>query len=295
MISVFGLTVSAIDAVQILILYLVIYWLLKSAKGSRFGQALMGVGVLAAVLVGLTKVAHLEVLSRLFGFIVLYLAVSSVVIFQPEIRRLLPAIGTFQLFRRTRFEEARAVTPKRLAECVMTLAAKKLGALIAVERGISLRAYVDTGIPLDAVVTPELMVSIFTPPMPLHDGGLIIHRGRITAAHCVFPVSNQPALVVSGMRHRAAVGLSEETDALVIVVSEESGRIAIGHNGKLHRYPNKVIKRVLTKFIAKAMNQGANEEDSLSGWINARARRISALFERRGAKSAAAKTGKDAT
>ena len=281
MITILGIPFTLVDAVQIAILYVIIYWLLRSAKGSAFGQALMGVTVIAAVLVGLTKIAHLEVISKLFGFLLLYLAVSSVVIFQPEIRRLLPAIGTFRLFRRSRFEESQDVTPERLADCVLTLAGKRLGALIAIERGISLRGFIDTGIPLDAVVTPELLMSIFTPPLPMHDGGLVIHAGRIAAAHCVFPVSSQPSLNTSGMRHRAAVGLSEETDALVIVVSEETGRVAIAHNGTLHRYPDHAVRRILTKWISKAMNSSENSERSLAGWIDSKAKPLLSRLERR--------------
>ena len=280
MISILGIQFTLVDAVQIAILYVIIYWLLRSAKGSAFGQALMGVTVIAAVLVGLTKIAHLEVISKLFGFLLLYLAVSSVVIFQPEIRRLLPAIGTFRVFKRSRFEESQAVTPERLADCVLALAGKRLGALIAIERGISLRGFTDTGIPLDAVVTPELLMSIFTPPLPMHDGGLVIRAGRIAAAHCVFPVSSHPSLNTSGMRHRAAVGLSEETDALVIVVSEETGRVAIAHNGTLHRYPDHAVRRILKKWISKAMNSSGNSERSLAGWIDAKAKPLLSRLER---------------
>ena len=275
MITAFGITVTVADAVQIFILYLIIYALLKYSRGSRFGQTLMGAVMLAAILVGLTKLAHLEVLSRLFGFILLYLAVSSVVIFQPEIRRLLPAIGTLQLFKRSRFADATHVTPERLTDCIISLSKRKIGALVAIERGISLRGYMDSGIPLDAVITPEILISIFTPPLPLHDGGLVIHSGRIAAAHCVFPVSNKPELISSGMRHRAAVGLSEETDALVVVVSEETGRIAIAHGGRLERYPAKTVRRVLQKWITKALNQRRNVEDSFLDWAKALARHLS--------------------
>ena len=281
MITILGIPFTLIDAVQIAILYIIIYWLLRSAKGSSFGQALMGVVVIAAVLVGLTKLAHLEVISKLFGFLLLYLAVSSVVIFQPEIRRLLPEIGTFRVFKRSRFEESKAVTPERLADCVLALASKRLGALIAIERGISLRGFTDTGIPLDAIVTPELLMSIFTPPLPMHDGGLVIHSGRIAAAHCVFPVSNQPSLNTSGMRHRAAVGLSEETDALVIVVSEETGHVSIAHNGTLHRYPDHSVRRILTKWVSKAMNSGANKERSIAGWLDSKAKPLFSRHEKR--------------
>ena len=128
-----------------------------------------------------------------------------------------------------------------------------IGALIAFERGISLRGYEDTGVSLNATFSRELVESIFTPPLPLHDGGMTIRAGRIAAAHCVFPVSNNRDLSCSGMRHRAAVGLSEETDALVVVVSEESGAVSVAHNGKLLKYTGEQRAQSLLRWISKAM------------------------------------------
>lgn len=237
-------------AIQIFVLYLIIYSILKYAKGTRFGQALTGVGVLSCALFGFSFVFHFEVLTKIFQFLLVYLAVSSVVIFQPEIRRLLPAIGSFTLFSKSDFDIAKLVTPERLTDCIMSLAQKRLGALIAIERGISLRAYMESGIPLGAAVTPELLQTIFTPPLPLHDGGIVIQNGRIAAAHCVFPVSNSQELIVSGMRHRAAVGLSEETDAVIIVVSEETGKVSIAYNGKIHRYPDDIARKMVRRWIS---------------------------------------------
>jgi diadenylate cyclase len=116
------------------------------------------------------------------------------------------------------------------------LSKSKTGALIAFERSISLRNYQETGITLDAKISSELILSVFHVPTPLHDGGMIIRDSRIAAAHCLFPVSRQGSLSVSGMRHRAAVGLSEETDAFVFAVSEETGAISIARHGTLRRY-----------------------------------------------------------
>lgn len=131
------------------------------------------------------------------------------------------------------------LTPEAFVDSVFHLAGKRLGALLAFERGISLRGYERTGVLLDARISTGLLVSVFTPPLPLHDGGAIIRNGRLAAAHCLFPVSNNPVgLSECGMRHRAAVGISEETDALVVVVSEERGQISVAHNGQLKRYPD---------------------------------------------------------
>ena len=243
-------------AVQIAILYVAIYAILKSARGSRFGQVLMGVGILAAVLFAFLVLFHFDVLSRIVQVLLMYIAVSSVVIFQPEIRRILSTVGAFGYFERPKHRPDGSATPELIVETILELAKMRMGALIAFERGISLRSYEDTGVMTDAVFTRELVRCIFTPPMPLHDGGVVIRDGRLGAAHCIFPVSNNPNLIAHGMRHRAAVGLSEETDALVVVVSEESGAVSVAHNGRLVRYADPVAATPqLTRWVAKALPQ----------------------------------------
>lgn len=243
--------ISAI--IQIAILYFVIHAILKAAKGSRFGQVLLGVGLLAATMIAFTYVFNFDVLSTIVRSLLVYLAISTVVIFQPEIRRFLSQVGAFGFFERPKTDANGVATPELVQEIILGLSKKKLGALIAFERGISLRSYEDTGVTVNADFSPQLVTCIFTPPMPLHDGGLTVRDGRISAAHCVFPVSNNPELSVSGMRHRAAVGLSEETDALVIVVSEETGDISVAHNGKLVRYKGNDCASALRRWLTKAM------------------------------------------
>ena len=244
-------SVSAI--IQIAILYVVIYAILKRAKGSRFGQALMGVGLLAVVTVALTYVVHFDVLARIVQVLLAYLAISSVVIFQPEIRRGLSAVGAFGFFERSKYAPDGAATAELVVETILALALRKTGALIAFERGISLRSYETSGVVTDARFTRELLTCIFTPPLPLHDGGVTIRNGRIAAAHCVFPVSNNPELVTHGMRHRAAVGLSEDTDAVVVVVSEETGSVSVAHNGRLFRYASAEVESALRRWIGKVL------------------------------------------
>lgn len=243
--------ISAI--IQIAILYFVIHAILKAAKGSRFGQVLLGIGLLAATMIAFTYVFNFDVLSTIVRSLLVYLAISTVVIFQPEIRRFLSQVGAFGFFERPKTDANGVATPELVQEIILGLSKKKLGALIAFERGISLRSYEDTGVIVNADFSPQLVTCIFTPPMPLHDGGMTVRDGRINAAHCVFPVSNNPELNVSGMRHRAAVGLSEETDALVIVVSEETGDISVAHNGKLVRYNGNDCASALRRWLTKAM------------------------------------------
>lgn len=245
------INISAI--IQIFILYLVIYSILKTAKGSRFGQALTGFGVLAAAMVAFTYVFHFDVLAAIVRSLLVYLAISTVVIFQPEIRRILAQVGAFGSFERPKYDAAGAATPEFMAEAIAGLAARRIGALVAFERGISLRGYEDTGVRLDARFSKELVRCIFTPPLPLHDGGMTVQGGRISAAHCVFPVSSNSDFVGHGLRHRAAAGLSEETDALVVVVSEETGTVSVAHNGRLMKCPPDQVEQYLVRWIAKAM------------------------------------------
>lgn len=242
------------DILQIGILYLIIYTILKGARGSRFGQALMGVGVLTTALAACTYLFHFYVLALIVRYLLIYIAISTVVIFQPEIRRILATVGAFGFFEMTRRNAREGVlTPEQFTEIIFDLAAHRMGALFAVEHGISLRGYEDTGIRIDARMSRELIRSIFTPPLPLHDGGVVIRDGRLSSAHCIFPVSNHPDLIRSGMRHRAAVGLSEETDALVIVVSEERGTVSVAHNGRLYRYDDPSSSAAVRRWITKAL------------------------------------------
>ncbi len=262
------------ELIQIIILYCVIYAILKGARGSRFGQVLMGIGILFALLIAFTFLFSFDVLTYIVKSLLFYLVVSSVVIFQPEIRRILATMGSFLFSDKTRTTVMNNnVTPEKLCDIVFRLAKKKVGALIAFERGISLKAYDATGVELDALVSSELFFSIFTEPMPLHDGGVIIRGGRIAAAHCLFPVSNQESLSVSGMRHRAAVGLSEETDALVIAISEERGQVSVAHNGRLIRFPDcsESSRHSLLRWVRKAMpRQQKTAGEVIGDWLKKR-------------------------
>ena len=263
-------SVSVSAVVQIAILYFVIYAILKYAKGSRFGQVLMGVGLLAAAMIAFTFVFHFDVLSIIIKSLLIYLAISTVVIFQPEIRRVLGQVGAFGFLEKPKYAANGAATPEFIVQTIIALSDRRVGALIAFERGISLRSYEDTGVAVDAMFSRELVETIFTPPLPLHDGGMTIRNGRIASAHCVFPVSNNPDLITSGMRHRAAVGLSDETDALIVVVSEESGAVSVAHNGRLVRYTGEQRAQSLIRWIAKAMPDGARRKNGLFAGITKR-------------------------
>lgn len=245
------INVSAV--IQVAILYAVIYAILKAAKGSRFGQVLAGVGLVAAAMFLFTYVFHFDVLTTIVRTLLAYLAISTVVIFQPEIRRILSQLGTFGTSDRPKYSAGGAADPGYVTDVLLALAERRIGALVAFERGISLRGYEETGVATDALFSRELVETIFTPPLPLHDGGITVRDGRIAAAHCVFPVSNNPNLSGSGMRHRAAVGLSEDTDAIVVAVSEENGVVSVAHNGRLLRCTGEGARDSLLRWVAKGL------------------------------------------
>jgi len=264
------------DALQIAILYFAFYGILKAARGSRFGQVLLGVGILFGGMIAFTFLFHFDVLALIIRWILIYLAISSVVIFQPEIRRGLATIGAF-LFQEERHRHAeRRITPELFVDSVLTLSRSKIGALLAFERAISLRGYETSGVTIDALPSPELLVTLFTEPLPLHDGGMIVRGGRLASAHCLFPVSSRADLSTSGMRHRAAVGLSEETDALIVVVSEETGRVSVAYNGRLIRYPDigEDSRSALLRWLRKALPQKKTAAETIAHWLRRRAESI---------------------
>lgn len=260
------------DVAQIAVLYAVIYALIRFVRGTRSAQILLGFCLLAAALLGSIALFRFDVLARIVYFLLIYLALGMVIVFQQEIRRMLAVLGGGRLFGGRGAGRAADTVPEVLARAVLHLSRMRVGALIAVERGISLEGYEESGIRLKALVSRELLVSVFTPPLPLHDGGIVIRDGLISAAHCIFPVSNQSGLIALGMRHRAAVGLSEETDALVVVVSEESGQVSVAHNGVLHRYPPRKVGKILLSWLRKAMPAEARRGFSLAEWLAEKAK-----------------------
>lgn len=277
--------ISVTAILQIAILYFVIYAILKGAKGSRFGQALAGIGILAALLAACSYVLHFDVLSTILKFLLAYIAISTVVIFQPEIRRILATVGAFGYFEKPKHFANGAATPELMFELICELAAAKTGALFAFERGISLRGYEDTGITTDAIISRELLRTILTPPLPLHDGGIIIRNGRLAAAHCLFPVSNNPDLIAHGMRHRAGVGLSEETDSLVIIVSEETGIISLAHNGRLIRFMDESDNSSLKRWLNKALSNDNHTNGLIVQFFDLLQKRLPSATKKSAAKA----------
>ena len=221
------------SVLEIGLLSFAFYYLILFFRGTRGAQVLLGFVVLLVALGVVTQLLRLDVLSWVLERFSVYLVVAVIIIFQPEIRRALAELGKQHMFIGT---TASRTLVDHVVEAVTLLAGRKLGALIAIEREIGLRAIQETGTTVDAVVTPELLSSLFFPYTPLHDGGVIIRQGRLVAAGCLFPLSQREGLASElGTRHRAAIGLTEETDALVVVVSEETGTISVAYKGRLTR------------------------------------------------------------
>jgi diadenylate cyclase len=221
------------DVVDILVVSILIYELLKLIRGTRAVQ--LAVGILSIVgLYYVSRGLRLETLNWLIRNIIGYVVFAAIVLLQADIRRALVHLGRGKLFRRLESKTSDDDTGEELVVAATTLAAKKTGAIVIIERSIGLRNYIESGIPLDAKLTYDLLVSIFQPTSPLHDGAVIVQGDRAAAAACFLPLTTNPRLSRElGSRHRAAIGVTEENDAVAIVVSEETGRISIVEDGDL--------------------------------------------------------------
>jgi diadenylate cyclase len=219
--------------VEIFMLAVAIYYIFTFVRGTRGFSILMGFLVVMLTLGIVTSLLKLEVLRFLLTTVLAFLAVAVLVIFQPELRRMLAQLGDLPLFQ-TPHEQRENI--EVLIQAVERLSDVRIGALVAIEQSIQLQESVESGISIDCVATPEMLETIFFPNNAIHDGGVIIKGDRIAYAACIFPLSRRQDLNRSlGTRHRAALGLSEETDALVVVVSEETGAISYASNAQLVR------------------------------------------------------------
>jgi diadenylate cyclase len=223
------------DIVDILIVSVLVYEVLKLIRGTRAVQMVIGAGLLVGLFYG-SRWAHLEatnwLIRNLFGYIVF----GAIVIFQADIRRALAHLGRASFFRYFAKRESAEESIEELVVAASMLSAQRIGAIVAIERQIGLRNYIEGGIPLDARLTYDLMLSIFQPSSPLHDGAAIVQDDRVAAAACFLPLTVNPRLSKElGSRHRAAIGLTEENDAVAIVVSEETGAISLVVDGQIVR------------------------------------------------------------
>jgi diadenylate cyclase len=223
------------DLLDIAAVSLLIYEFLKLIRGTRAVQMAVG-SLLVVLLFYVSQLAPLQTLNWLIRNMLFYVAFAAIVIFQSDIRRALAHFGQAPFFRYFTRQEAVDETIEEVVVASTLLSAQKIGAIIAIEREIGLRNYIESGIPLDATLTYDLLVTIFQTASPLHDGAVILQEGRVAAAACFLPLTVNPRLSRDlGTRHRAAIGLTEESDATAVVVSEETGQISIALNGEIER------------------------------------------------------------
>jgi diadenylate cyclase len=235
--------------VEIAILWFVFYFILIFARETRGVQVLKGIIFIALFFI-VTQKLGLDTINWIFTKLFAISVIAFLIIFQPELRRGLASIGQ-QRWPGFFFRESEVI--KEVAESALSLSKRKIGALIAIERENRLSQYIETGIEMDAKVTTELLVTIFMPNTPLHDGGVIISGDRIIGAGSLFPLTQNPKVSKTlGTRHRAGLGLSEETDAVVIIVSEETGAISVAAGGNLtHGIENEIVEQVLGNFLKR--------------------------------------------
>ena len=239
---------------DIVVVAVIIYQLLVFIKGTRAVQMALGLALIV-VFFYFSRWIALETVSWMVTNILPYFVFVIIVIFQHEIRRALvrfgqaPLFGGFSTINRNEFYD-------EIVLAVKTLATNQTGALIVIERDIGLKTYIESGIALDATLSYDLLVSIFNPSVPLHDGAVIIQNRRIAAGACFLPLTVKPRLSKElGTRHRAAIGVTEETDAVAIVVSEETGAISFAHDGEMERYldPDTLRQRLRNAFERKTL------------------------------------------
>lgn len=250
-------------ALEILILAVGIYYAFRFVRGTRGAPVVTGFLVFLLAFVLVSFLLKLKVLQYLLGAFTAYFVLAVLVIFQPELRRMLAELGNLPLFASVHEQRENIEV---IIQTVERLAEVRIGALIAIEQSIQLQEAVESGIVVDCEATPEMLETIFFPNNAIHDGGVIIKGDRIAWAACIFPLTQRQDLNKSlGTRHRAAIGLSEETDAVVVVVSEETGAISHAYKGNLVR---NITLEELRAFLTSVLVTPARSRNWLS-WVKA--------------------------
>jgi diadenylate cyclase len=240
--------------IQLLMIGLVVWLIMRFLRGTRGARLVKGAVVLLAVVFVVIRLlpgsGEWKRIEFLYTKFLLFAFVSFVVAFQPELRRALISIGQARFFRGRQSQIEEMV--ETLSRSMAFLSLNKIGAIVAIERSVGLGGLAETGTMLNADLTPELLNTIFYPGTPLHDMGMIIRNGRIVAAGCQFPIAESEEVDSSlGSRHRAALGLAKDSDAVVLVVSEETGRIALAYAGQLHiGLPQENVREMLLELLS---------------------------------------------
>lgn len=260
--------IRVIDIIDILLVALLIYRFIFFVKETRAEQLLKGIAIFF-VLTFIANFFNMYATKWILDLVLVYGVLALIIVFQPEMRRALEQLGRSNFFskslKQAQDEEIDRLT-NEITTAMTSLARQKLGALVVIERQTGLKEFVESGTWLDADVSFELLINIFIPNTPLHDGAVIIRDGKIVSAASFLPLTENKNLSKEfGTRHRAAIGVSEKSDSLAIVVSEETGTISMAENGKIRRYLDEdTLKEILTKaFISNnnLLKSIGNEED----------------------------------
>lgn len=259
-------TVSLLDILDILIVAVILYKIYEMLQDTRAITLVKGL----LVLLGLTMVSSwldLHVISWLLHQVGSLLTVALPIVFQPELRRALEHLGQGSFFGKAAFlddEEARSLLYE-LDKAVMLLSANKIGALLVFERDMGLNDISATGIQIDGLITADFLMNVFIPNTPLHDGAAVLRGNRLIAAGCLLPLTDNRGLSTElGTRHRAAIGLSEQCDALIVVVSEETGTVSVAENGRIVRHLDSDRLKSYLRPIFTPKNTGL--KDLLANW-----------------------------
>ncbi len=239
--------------IDILIVGYLIFRVIKMLKGTRAMQLLKGIALLL-IINALSEFLSLNILHYMLSSIMTYGVLLVIVVFQPELRKALEQVGNTDIKKILDFdEEEEPSCVEDVVKAAKDMASKKIGALIVFERDTSLGDYVHTGVQLDSKVSKELLINIFIPDTPLHDGAVIIKDNKIQAASCILPLTDKESIDrIFGTRHRAAIGLTENSDAVVVVVSEETGAISLAIGGKIIRdISEEQLRKELVKRVVK--------------------------------------------
>ncbi|UQZ33650.1 TIGR00159 family protein [Paenibacillus sp. PK3_47] len=260
------------DIIDILIVSYIIYKVLNMVRGTRAVQLLKGILVLV-VIWAISTLLDLYTLKWLMNQIFTIGIFAIIIIFQPELRRGLEQLGRGKFFGRTsESDEEISKLVGEVIKAVNYLSKRKIGALIVFERATGLNEYTESGIPMGSAVSSELLINIFIPNTPLHDGALIMQNGQIAAAACYLPLSENPFISKElGTRHRAAIGISEVADSVSVVVSEETGQISLALNGQ-------IVRDIKEESLISKLHQELSAASSLK-------EKSSAFWKRRGGKS----------
>lgn len=246
--------------VEIAILWFVIYHIMLFFEGTRAIQVLRGIIILLVAFFLFQKLG-LEILDWLLTKLFAISVIALLIIFHPEIRQGLARLGQRHLFGTVLREEELDLMIAEVVKATESLCKEKVGAIIAIEKNDPLLAYAESGLVVDGRVSSDLIQTIFTPKSLLHDGGVIIQHGRVMAAGCIFPLTNNQDLSrIFGTRHRAALGLSEETDAVVIVVSEERRDMSLAYRGRLYKDLSREELSLKIKEIVRLKGEEENDK-----------------------------------